>query len=108
MCMVELTRNEIINILRDDTQNEKLFSYADEVRKKYKGDEVHLRGLIEFSNICKCNCKYCGLQSSNKKIERYRLSPDEIFLYAKNAVRSPTSCTRREPTWYPLTAWRNS
>ncbi|MBO6087438.1 [FeFe] hydrogenase H-cluster radical SAM maturase HydE [bacterium] len=83
---MEFSRNEIIDILRDDSQNDWLFSLADETRKKYVGDEVHLRGLIEFSNICRCQCKYCGLQSTNKSVERYRISPDDIVLYAKKAV----------------------
>ena len=83
--MKELTKSEIIDILKDDTQNERLFSLADKIRKEYKGDEVHLRGLIEFSNICKCQCKYCGLRSPNKNIQRYRILPDDIVLYAKNA-----------------------
>ncbi len=81
-----LDRNSIIEILRDDTKNEWLFGLADEVRKKYVGNEIHLRGLIEFSNICKCSCKYCGLRSYNKKIERYRILKDEIIAYAKHAA----------------------
>lgn len=81
-----LTKKEIINLLENNEENENLFKTADEVRKKYKGDEVHLRGLIEFSNICKRQCKYCGLQSGNNNIERYRISPEDIISYAKNAV----------------------
>ena len=77
------TKKEIIEILKND--NSKILSFADEIRKKYVGDEVHLRGLIEFSNICRCQCKYCGLRSPNNKIERYRISPDEIIKYAKIA-----------------------
>ena len=50
------------------------------------GDEVHLRGLIEFSNICKRNCLYCGLRASNSNVKRYRLTPDEIIELAKKAV----------------------
>ena len=84
--MTDFSKSKIIDILSDDSQNEWLFSLADETRKKYVGDEVHLRGLIEFSNICRCQCKYCGLQSLNKTIERYRISPDDIVLYAKKAV----------------------
>jgi len=82
-----LSKEEIIGILRDDNQNEKLFSNADKVRRENVGDEVHLRGLIEFSNICKNLCKYCGLRAENKKTERYRILPDEIFEYAENAVK---------------------
>ncbi len=84
--IVLYSKNEIIDILKDNTIDKEIFSLADSIRKKYVGDEVHLRGLIEFSNICKCNCKYCGLQFSNNKIERYRISPENIVLYAKKAV----------------------
>lgn len=81
-----LSRDEIIALLKDDSINEELFKAADEVRKKYLGDEVHLRGLIEFTNICKRNCMYCGLRRDNKNIERYRLSHEEIIDFAKKAV----------------------
>ncbi|MBS5970095.1 MAG: [FeFe] hydrogenase H-cluster radical SAM maturase HydE [Clostridium perfringens] len=82
----ELSRDEIIALLKDDSINEELFKAADEVRKKYLGDEVHLRGLIEFTNICKRNCMYCGLRKDNKNLNRYRLSHEEIIDFAKKAV----------------------
>ena len=81
-----LTRQEIIDILKDDKNNELLFSEADKVRQKHVGDEVHLRGLIEFSNICKCQCKYCGLRAPNKGVNRYRIYEDDIISYARNAA----------------------
>ncbi|SMC18069.1 biotin synthase [Clostridium acidisoli DSM 12555] len=81
-----LTKEEIINILNDDEHKEALYKAADRVRKKYMGDEVHLRGLIEFSNICKRNCMYCGLRSGNKNIKRYRLMPDEIIELARKGA----------------------
>lgn len=84
--MENFSKQEIIDILSDDNRNDWLFSLADKIRKEYVGDEVHLRGLIEFSNICRCQCRYCGLQSTNKNIERYRILPDDIVLYAKKAV----------------------
>lgn len=52
--------------------------------EKYLGDEVHLRGLIEFTNICKRNCMYCGLRRDNKNLNRYRLSHEEIIDFAKS------------------------
>lgn len=82
----ELSRDEIIALLKDDSINEELFKAANEVRKKYLGDEVHLRGLIEFTNICKRNCMYCGLRRDNKNLNRYRLSHEEIIDFAKKAV----------------------
>ncbi len=81
-----LKKDEIIELLNSD--GALLYSAADDVRKKYKGGNVHLRGLIEFSNICKQNCFYCGLRSGNKKAERYRMSADEIFSSAQNAVNA--------------------
>ena len=84
--MENFSKKEIIDILKDDSQNDWLFSLADKTRKEYVGDEVHLRGLIEFSNICKCQCKYCGLRSPNKSINRYRIESGEIIFYAKKAV----------------------
>lgn len=84
--MENLTREKIIDILKNNTQNEWLFSLANKIRKEYVGDEVHLRGLIEFSNICKRTCKYCGLRCENKNLERYRISPNDIILYVQKAV----------------------
>lgn len=80
-----LSKEELIQILSDKSINDFLFKIADEVREKYVGNEVHLRGLIEFSNICKCNCKYCGLRKDNSELERYRLSIEEAYDFAKKA-----------------------
>lgn len=82
--MIEYGKEDLIKLIQSD--GKEIFNHADEVRKTYVGDEVHLRGLIEFSNICKRNCAYCGLQSSNKNVERYRLSEDEIVEFAKHGV----------------------
>lgn len=84
--MSEFSRNDIIEILKDDSNNDWLFSLADKTREKYVGDEVHLRGLIEFSNICKRQCKYCGLRCEDKFIDRYRISKENIISYAEHAV----------------------
>lgn len=57
-----------------------LFQRAREVRHKIYGRSVYARGLIEFTNICKNDCFYCGIRRSNTSCERYRLSPEEILL----------------------------
>lgn len=80
-----LSESEIVEILKNDTVNELLFDTADKVRKQYVGDEVHLRGLIEFSNICRCNCFYCGLRKDNTAVQRYRMALEEILLLAQKA-----------------------
>ena len=56
-----------------------LYSSADTIRKQIYGDEVYIRGLIEFTNYCNNNCYYCGIRKDNKKAVRYRLSKEEIL-----------------------------
>lgn len=58
---------------------EALYKKADTIRHEHMGDDVYIRGIIEFSNICARNCHYCGIRASNKKIKRYAMDPDEIL-----------------------------
>ena len=81
----DLTREELILLLEDTGCSEELFAAADRVRKKYVGDEIHLRGLIEFSNICRNNCCYCGLRRDNTNLKRYRIDEDTIVKMAEHA-----------------------
>lgn len=83
----QLSKEEIVQLLGNPQYDQALFAAADEVRQKFVGDEVHLRGLIEFSNICKNNCLYCGLRRDNLKLKRYRMSPEEIVALARRAVK---------------------
>ena len=43
------------------------------------GRKIWFRGIVEFSNICKCDCHYCGIRCSNHQVSRYRLSPEDIL-----------------------------
>ena len=83
-----LSRGELIELLSDDDCNEALFAAADDVRRRYVGDGIHLRALIEFSNICRNNCCYCGLRRDNRNIKRYRIDADTIFNLAEYAARN--------------------
>ena len=58
---------------------ELLRAEAVKLATKYYGKDIYMRALIEFTNICKNDCYYCGIRASNKNCERYRLSPDEIY-----------------------------
>jgi biotin synthase len=77
-------RDELVRRL--DGRDEALFAEADEARSRYCGEEIHLRGIIEFSNHCRCDCTYCGIASTNKKIRRYRMSADEIVRAARKGA----------------------
>lgn len=81
-----LEKAEIISLLTGSEYDEELFEAADRVRIKYMGEEVHLRGLIEFTNICVQNCLYCGLRRDNENVDRYRLTEEEILDFATKAV----------------------
>lgn len=52
---------------------------AQRVTNKVFGNKIFIRALIEFTNYCKNNCYYCGIQSSNQNINRYRLTKEEIL-----------------------------
>lgn len=80
-----LEEDEIVSLLADEVAEDKMAEAADRVRAAYVGDGVHLRGLIEFSNICRQNCMYCGLRRDNMHTERYRMQPEEILAMAQKA-----------------------
>ena len=81
----ELSREEIIFLLSlyDEEDIKELFKRDDEIRAQYCGDEIHLRGIIDFSNHCIQNCIYCGLREDNFNLPRYRMTPEEIIETAK-------------------------
>lgn len=78
-------RAEVIRLLKEENEDI-LYKQADKLRKEYVGDEVHLRGLIEFSNICRNNCMYCGIRKDNPQLKRYRMTPEELVETARRAA----------------------
>jgi len=88
----DLTREDIIALLKlPGKYSAALYLAADRVRKQQIGNEVFLRGIIEFSNFCERNCLYCGLRKGNKKLSRYRMSDDEIIATAKQINKTGIS-----------------
>ena len=77
-------KQDIIHML-SDIEAQELYAQADKVRHDTLGDEVHLRGLIEFSNICRNNCLYCGIRKGNASVVRYRMSEQELIETARKA-----------------------
>lgn len=76
-----LELDEYATLLREYTEQDRLQlqERAVELRRHYYGEKVFVRGLIEFTNYCKNNCYYCGIQASNQVVPRYRLSKEEIL-----------------------------
>ena len=84
--MTTLDKEEIVRRLKDDAGQDELLAKADKVRHDYVGDEVHLRGLVEFSNICRNNCLYCGIRRDNAHLCRYRMDEEELIETARRGV----------------------
>ena len=75
---------EILSLLTSNQpgDTEELFRAADRARSARVGDQVHLRALVEISSFCRRDCHYCGLRTSNRTLERFRVSDEEILAVA--------------------------
>lgn len=74
---------DIEHLLQKDLKE--LCEEADRVRADNVGDIVHIRALLEISNICARNCAYCGLRSDNIQLTRYAMTYEEIEEIARLA-----------------------
>lgn len=97
-------REEIVALLTAaNTEADALYCAADAVRAGHLGNTVHLRAIIEFSNHCLQNCLYCGLRRDNRRLRRYRMSPDEIYSAAARAraegYRTIVLQSGEDPVW---------
>ncbi|MCC8017406.1 MAG: [FeFe] hydrogenase H-cluster radical SAM maturase HydE [Lachnospiraceae bacterium] len=82
-----LTETEYIELIKHYEDTDLAKYLADEalrLRREIYGDAVYVRGLIEFTNICKNDCFYCGIRKSNPNAERYRLTKEEILDCCEN------------------------
>ncbi len=76
-----LSESEFVSLINchDKDVSEELCHRARQVRETHYGRDIYVRGLIEFTNYCRCDCLYCGIRRSNKNAERYRLTEDDIM-----------------------------
>ena len=100
-----LSRAEVRELLFDLPWPE-LQALAHQCRLRHKGRHVHVRGLLEFSNVCRRNCRYCGLRHENRQLSRYSLSAAELLRAASQAVAAGVDTlvlqsgeTARNPLW---------
>ena len=76
-----LSHGEYADLIENHSERdaEYLFSLSVNRRREYYGNDVYVRGLIEFTNYCKNDCYYCGIRCGNKNAQRYRLTKDDIM-----------------------------
>lgn len=57
-----------------ETYSKEDVAYAMELAQKISieefGKNIYFRGIIEFTNYCKCDCFYCGIRKSNRACQR--------------------------------------
>lgn len=84
-CEHDLTDEQFLSLLSGLTEEEEAYLYekARTAAQRVYGTQIYLRGLIEFTNICRNNCYYCGIRKGNPKVHRYRLTEEEIINCAK-------------------------
>ncbi len=80
-----LPREEMRTLLENYTPEDReyLFALARRQQQRYYGNKVFTRGLIEISNYCKNDCIYCGIRRSNRNVQRYHLSKEDILKCCK-------------------------
>ena len=78
-----LSKKDILRLLSATGKEEMeyLRKGLEKTTLQYIGKEIYLRGLIEFSNICHCDCYYCGIRKSNKRIKRYILKKEDRLTF---------------------------
>ena len=82
-------REDLITLLKcDGEEKELLFRRSREIKEEHCGNKVYFRGLVEFSNICRKNCYYCGIRKDNNLTERYNLTDSEILGSARFAYQN--------------------
>ncbi len=86
----DFTNEEIIFLLglKDPEQCKLLQEEAYRRTTALMGNKVYYRGLIECSNICTSNCRYCGIRKDNHQVRRYEMPKQEIIDQAVWAARN--------------------
>lgn len=81
-----LKRREIVELLSaEGAVRDELFRRSARIRQENIGDKTYLRGLIEYSNVCRKDCLYCGIRQGNSCVTRYTLSEQEVIKAAQYA-----------------------
>ncbi len=62
---------------------EELAAMGNRVCHQVHGQDILLRGLLEYTNYCVSNCLYCGIRKSNRNVNRYRIEEDMLLEAAR-------------------------
>ncbi len=79
---MEIDRKEALNLLKNAELFE-LGELAEKVKKNIHGDSKKITFVVDrninYTNICKCKCKFCAFYREEGSNEAFLLSNEEIF-----------------------------
>ncbi|KJJ84835.1 biotin synthase [Candidatus Omnitrophus magneticus] len=98
---------EVLLNMNVSAEIKKITAFADQVKSRFMGEDILIRGIVEFSNICGNQCVYCGLNVGNKNIKRYSLIESEVMnsvqdmygLGIKTVVLQSGENSALDPVW---------
>lgn len=103
---------ELLHLYQDPDAVRLLREEAVRIQKKYFGNKIYTRGLIEFTNYCRNDCYYCGIRRSNRNASRYRLTKEEILQCCENGYelgfRTFDAPGEGEDPWFNDDRWLTS
>ena len=76
-----LPRDELVSLISGYSESDREYAAkkARSVSVSIFGKRVFFRGLIELTNFCRNDCYYCGIRRSNRNVQRYRLTEDDVL-----------------------------
>ena len=92
-----ITKDQLVHLLttEDESLLTRLKITARAVADSVYGNQIFIRGLIEFTNYCKNDCYYCGIRRSNTRSDRYRsqrIRSSPAARMATSLASVPLSC----------------
>lgn len=66
---------------------EHLHRRARAVAQAHYGTGIFVRGLVELTNVCRNDCLYCGIRRSNRHVERYTLTREQVLACCEQGYR---------------------
>ena len=84
-----ISHEEALRLLisKDPDEIEMLHRSANFIRQKFLDNSCCVHGIIEFSNMCVCQCTYCGINSENSTLKRFSLNTEEVLEVVEDAVK---------------------
>ena len=81
----KLNKEDLVFLLglTDPQDLQAFYAAAYAVKLEYIGNVDFYRGLLEFSNRCIKNCRYCGIRRGNTEVGRFDTPREDILHMAR-------------------------